>query len=168
MPHDLLLITEQVYAKNGHAVQNVKIEVESVEYGAAEFYTGQRRVKFRVAKITPTKVGQFVTFWKRSGKGPILPYHEQDPFDFLVVCVHLGSRFGQFIFPKSVLCEKGIVSTDAKEGKRAMRVYPPWDITENAQATRTQKWQMEWFIEISEENAFDRERLNQLLSIMPL
>lgn len=138
---------ENFYKASGYSIKNLKNEPESAEYGAAEFTLNDRRIKFRVAKITPTKIGQFVTFWKRSGKGPIAPYHEDDLFDFLVVCVHSGEHFGQFIFPKQVLCEKGIVSTNDKEGKRAMRVYPPWDITDNAQAKRTQKWQLEWFIE---------------------
>jgi hypothetical protein len=161
MHHDLLEMSKDVYEPNGHIVHNINVESESAEYGAAEFALGHRRIKFRVAKITPTKVGQFVTFWKRIGKGPIAPYSYNDPFDFLIVCARSGSHFGQFIFPKSVLCEKGIVSTDEKEGKRAIRIYPPWDIADNAQAKRTQKWQLEWFIE---NNAIDRLRLNQLLN----
>jgi hypothetical protein len=38
-----------------------KIEAESGEYGACEFKLNGLSVKFRVAKITPTKIGQFVT-----------------------------------------------------------------------------------------------------------
>jgi MepB protein len=37
------------------------------------------RVQYRVAKITPTKVGQFVTLWKRVGRGPIQPFDLSDP-----------------------------------------------------------------------------------------
>ncbi len=46
---------------------------ESQEYGASTFEMNNKIIKFRVAKITPTKVGQFVTFWKRIADGPITP-----------------------------------------------------------------------------------------------
>lgn len=55
------------------------------------------RIKFRVAKITPTKVGLFVTFWKRIGAGPILPYDLSDPFDFLIISVRNEKHLGKFI-----------------------------------------------------------------------
>jgi hypothetical protein len=154
---DLLIAEELIYKPSGFALQNVTIEDESAEYGASEFTINNHSIKFRVAKITPTKVGQFVTFWKRLGKGPILPYDFKDPFDFLVVSVRSGQNLGQFVFPKAVLCEKGIISCNGKEGKRAMRVYPPWDKTDNSQANKTQTWQLQYFIEFSESN-FDFQK----------
>jgi len=123
-------------------------ESESEEYGAAIFEINNKRVKFRKAKITPTKIGQFVTFWKRIGKGPIMPHDVTDPFDLFVVSVRTPDQFGQFVFPKAVLYEKGIVSKDGEGGKRAMRVYPPWDITDSRQAMQSQAWQLEYFFEI--------------------
>lgn len=158
--NDLQLIEQQVYKPNGYIIRNLKAEHESQEYGAAEFTLDNLRIKFRAAKITPTKIGQFVTFWKRPGKGPISPYSDKDPFDLLIVSVRSENHFGQFIFPKRVLCEKGIVSTEEKEGKRAMRVYPAWDAADNPQAKRTQKWQLEWFIE---NQHVDHSRLEKLL-----
>ena len=71
-----------------------------------------------------------------------MPHDLEDPFDFFVVSVRHGKSFGQFVFPKAVLCEKGIVSKEGLGGKRAMRIYPPWDITESRQANKTQTWQM--------------------------
>ncbi|TRW95625.1 MepB family protein [Flavobacterium gawalongense] len=41
-----------------------------------------------------------------------------------------------------------MLTTDLKEGKRAIRVYPPWDTTTNKQAQKTQKWQLDYFLEI--------------------
>ena len=92
----------------------MKTESESADYGASEFTIKHRSIKFRVGKITPTKVGQFVTFWKRIGEGPILPYEFTNSFDFLVVSVRGENHFGQFVFPKAVLCEKGIVSCNGE------------------------------------------------------
>ena len=64
------------------------------------------------------------------------------------VSVRDAEHFGQFVFPKAVLYEKGIVSKDGKSGKRAMRIYPPWDITDSRQAKKTQAWQLMYFFEI--------------------
>ncbi len=122
---DLLLADNLIYKPSGLALQNLKTEDESADYGAAEFTINNHAIKFRVGKITPTKVGQFVTFWKRIDEGPIMPYDSNDSFDFLVVSVRAENHFGQFVFPKAILCEKGIVSCNGKEGKRAMRIYPP-------------------------------------------
>ena len=158
---DLLSAEELIYKPSGLILQNVKIEDESEDYGAAEFSINHYSVKFRAGKITPTKIGQFVTFWKRLGKGPILPYDFNDSFDFLVVSVRAKNHFGQFIFPKVVLCEKGIVSCNGKEGKRAMRIYPPWDRAENSQAKKTQAWQLQYFIKFSED-IFDSSRMKYL------
>ena len=67
----------------------------------------------------------------------------------VIISVRKENNFGQFIFPKAVLLEKGIFSTSTKEGKRATRVYPPWDVTTSKQAQKTQTWQMNYFLEIS-------------------
>ncbi len=71
------------------------------------------------------------------------------------------NEFGQFVFPKYVLIKKGIISTENKEGKRAFRVYPKWDVTKNKQAERTQKWQLNYFYEIN--NSTDLKKVLGLL-----
>jgi hypothetical protein len=38
-----------------------------------------------------------------------------------------------------------IISTHLKEGKRGMRVYPPWDLPSSKQAKKTQQWQLPYF-----------------------
>lgn len=140
------------------------LEEESYEYGACEFKLGKAKIKFRVAKITPTKIGQFVTFWKRQNDGPIEPFNFLDKIDFYVVSVRMKSRFGHFVFPKSVLREQGILTYKGKEGKRAIRVYPPWDKTTSKQAQKTQTWQREYFVEHSETNFIDEDRIKELYS----
>jgi hypothetical protein len=71
---------------------------------------------------------------------------------------------GQFIFPKSVLADKGIVTRNGKEGKRGIRVYPPWDLTTNKQAKRTQSWQTKYFITIKNDNSTDLVLTKRLLT----
>jgi len=136
------------YEQIGLTYSKLINEAESHEYGACTFEINNKNIKFRVAKITPIKAGQFVSFWKRIVTNTTTPQDMSDPFDFLVVSVRDGNRFGQFVFPKNVLWQKGFVSKDGKGGKRAMRVYPPWDKTESPQAKRTQAWQILYFAEI--------------------
>jgi len=125
MHSDLREAQEQAYAPNNLILTNITQEEESQEYAACSFNLNQHRIKFRTAKITPTKIGQFVTFWKRLGSGPILPYDISDEFDFLIVSVRHKDQLGQFVFPKYVLYSRGVISKDGKDGKRAIRVYPP-------------------------------------------
>ena len=159
---DLVTAQKLAYEPNGLIVKNLIAEKESQEYGACRFEINNWRIIFRVAKITPTKVGQFVTLWKRIGTGPILPYDISDSLDLFMVSVKSGKSLGQFIFPKELLLQKGFVSTNGKGGRRAMRVYPPWDITDNAQAKKTQAWQLLYFVEI--QPTADCTKMRQLLS----
>ena len=138
--------------KNYFAENNINItdfipEKESSDYVACDINFEGNKAKFRLAKITPKKIGQFVTLWKRENNGPIQPFDVSDDIEFVIVAVQKDANLGHFIFPKKVLIEKGIF-TDKKEGKRAIRVYPPWDIAENSQAKRTQKWQLEYFTKL--------------------
>lgn len=145
---DLIAAQKLIYEPAGLMCKNLHKEAESEEYGAFRFEINNRRIIFRTGKITSTKIGQFVTLWKRIGKGPILPYGLEDFIDLFVISVREAEHFGQFVFPKIVLYEKGILSKEGEGGKRAMRVYPPWDITDNRQAKKTQIWQLMYFYEI--------------------
>jgi hypothetical protein len=136
--------------------------VESTEYAACSFSLNGISICFRVAKTTPVKVGQFVTLWKRFGTGPIQPFDWLDGFDFYVISTRHMTSFGQFVFPRSVLRDRDILSRDGHGGKRAMRVYPPWDAAMSEQARRTQRWQLDHFLDTSEEVAINRSR-SQLL-----
>lgn len=141
-------IPPEVYNPSNLAISKLQIDAESKEYDACRYQLNGFKIISRTAKRTPKKVGQFVTFWKRNAAGPIEPFEENDEFDFFVVNVHCEEKSGQFVFPKSILIQKGIISTDKKEGKRAFRVYPSWDVVESKQATQSQKWQLEYFEEI--------------------
>jgi len=156
MNSNLNQIKTEVYEKSGLKISDFQTETESKEYDACRFELNGRKIISRNSKITPKKVGQFVTFWKRNGNGPIEPFDENDQIDFYAVNVRTENEFGQFVFPKSVLIKKGIISTDKKEGKRAFRVYPNWDIAKNKQADRTQKWQLEYFYEINNSTDFKK------------
>jgi hypothetical protein len=162
LPEDLLLSQKWVYDKLNLDLKNVKSEPESADYKAFTFELNELFIHYREAKTTPTKTGQFVTLWKRKLGQPIEPFHVSDKIDFVIVSTRNAEKFGKFIFPKSVLIEKGIISTEIKEGKRAFRVYPPWDLAENKQAQVSQKWQLNYFLTILENEKMDVDRARKL------
>lgn len=164
IPNDLITAKELVYDNCNFECTEPQPETESQDYDAFDFQINSFKIKFRSAKITPTKTGQFVTLWKRNKTGIIEPFDFSDVIDFVVVNVRKDDFFGQFIFPKAVLLQKGFFSTSTKEGKRATRVYPPWDETTSKQAQKTQQWQLDYFLEIPNNKFVDIERAKKLLS----
>jgi hypothetical protein len=138
---------EQIYDRSGFELTNQKLNNESIEYGACSFELNEMKVQFRVSKITPTKIGQFVTIWKRGKNGITQPFDISDNLDFIIIASRSENNVGQFIFPKAVLADKGIITRKGKEGKRGIRVYPPWDKVSNRQAEKTQSWQIGYFLD---------------------
>lgn len=162
MHNDLLLVKTFVYDRCGFHCTHPTPENESVDYGAYTFKINGKSVRYRISKITPTKTGQFVTIWKRNGNGPIEPFEISDDIDLVIISTRNNDHFGQFVFPKSVLVDKRIFSGNIVEGKRGIRVYPPWDRTTNRQAQKTQQWQLEYFLEIPSGNSIDLARAKKL------
>jgi hypothetical protein len=159
---ELELINKLVFQPCEFIITDLEKEPESQEYFAHQFQIGKQNVKFRTAKITPTKTGQFVTIWKRNPKGITEPFDIYDDFYFYIIATRKDEKFGLFIFPKTVLHEHGILSDKVKEGKRGIRVYPPWDVTTNKQAQKTQSWQVNFFIDLSNEKKIDLEKVKGL------
>jgi hypothetical protein len=161
---DLKVVKELVYDKCGFDFTNWKQNLESAEYGACSFELNGKTIQYRISKITPTKTGQFVTIWKRNKDGITKPFEMLDDLDFIIITSKSGSNFGQFIFPKSVLADNGIITKNGKEGKRGIRVYPPWDIVTNKQAIKTQSWQTKYFLTIKNDNSTDLDLLKKLIT----
>jgi hypothetical protein len=164
IPKSLLEIKEYLNVGCGFDCTVPIAETESAAYAAYRFKLNGLAVVYREAKITPTKVGQFVTLWKRSILGITEPFEISDPIDFVVVATRDGDHFGKFVFPKSVLFSKGVFSGNNKEGKRGIRVYPPWDLTVSKQAQQTQQWQLRYFLEIPRTNEMDLNLVKRLYS----
>lgn len=154
----------QIYTPNGIALYNIAPEEESHEYNATTFEIANKKIIFRTAKITPTKVGLFVALWKRIAKGPIMPFDITDPFDFCIISVRKDRYVGQFIFSKEALAVHDVISREGKGGKRAIRVYPPWDLPDNRQAKKTQAWQLNYFVNMNVDE-FDGKRLKEILGL---
>jgi hypothetical protein len=159
---NLIEVKTEIYDTLSLKISKVNNEFEGTEYDACQFELNGMKIICRSAKITPKKVGQFVTFWKRNLKGVTEPYSKNDQFDFYVINVKSGDCFGQFVFPKSELINKGLITSKRNDGKRGFRVYPIWDKAQNKQAEKTQQWQLNYFYEIGKTT--DLKKVNELYS----
>jgi hypothetical protein len=162
-PTDWAIAKREIYDACGWSCSTPIADAEGKAYDACTFSLNGASVLYRKAKITPTKVGLFVTLWKRIGNGPTQPYNQKDGIDLVVISTREGDHLGQFIFPKSILTSKGFLTTESKDGKRGFRVYPPWCITTNTQAIATQKWQSAFFITILSGHQTDFEQAKKLM-----
>lgn len=148
----------------GLQLTNVEMEAESKDYFAHQFKLNGKPIKYRAAKTTPTKTGQFVTLWKRNEKGITEPYSIIDDFDFYMIATRRDQKLGVFIFPKKVLHSFKILSDSGRDGKRGFRVYPKWGIAASKQAQKTQDWQLKYFIEVFVNHAIDKDLAERLFS----
>lgn len=137
---------------------------ECFEYSGCSFKIDDLKIKFRQAKVTPKKVGLFVTLWKRTTDSKTEPFTINDPFDFYIIASKQENNSGFFIFSKEILSEKNILSNSEKEGKRGFRIYPDWTETENNQAAKTKAWQTNYFINCNKNNHTISEKATILLN----
>lgn len=157
------ILQEKIYAKVNWPISELEYELESREYEACRFTIKNVHILSRTAKITPKKTGQFVTVWKRIGKGPIEPFHETDNIDYYLINIREADQMGQFIFPKAVLIQKGIISSKNSMGKRAFRVYPPWSPAQNKLAEKSKEWQKDYFLYLND--TLDFEKMYRLYGV---
>ncbi|MCX8534021.1 MepB family protein [Chryseobacterium luquanense] len=145
---ELEQLQNSVFSKFNLIISHLQPDSECEEYFGNSFQLNQFSIKFRKAKITPKKIGQFVTLWKRNPESKQTePFTSEDPFDFYIVLCEQGKKSGFFFFSKQILIQKNIITTLSQDGKRGFRVYPIWDSPENKQAIKTQNWQKDFFID---------------------
>lgn len=161
---DLQIAKKLVYDQCNLSFSNLNWNTESIEYGACSFELDDNKIQHRFSKITPTKNGQFVTIWKRNQNGITEPLDVNDEINFIIITARSGDHLGQFIFPKSVLADKGIITQNGKSGKRGIRIYPPWDKPESKQAEKTQNWQLDYFLNINTDGSTDIALAKKLLA----
>ena len=149
--NELSTLEKLIFDAKGFELDNIHEDKECREYLGYNFQLKSQPIKFRKAKKTPKKVGQFVTLWKRNLTGQTIPFDIEDDFDFYIIMTSDAYLMGIFVFPKAVLATMGLLSSCHGAGKRGFRLYPGWDIPVSSQALKTQKWQNEYFIDITKE-----------------
>jgi hypothetical protein len=167
LPYDLVAALRDVYKPAGIKVTDAVLrEPESSEYGACRLGLDGHTIVFRVAKTTPTKIGQFVTIWKRpTTRDEIAPLDINDGVAFVVISVFDATHRGQFVFDQKILIKKGIMSCNGSGGKRAIRVYPPWTKPVVREAIKTQQWQLQYFLPLEQSGTADSENVRKLFKI---
>lgn len=147
----LTYVNEKFYKPNHLMIEDIQAESQNAKYGAGRFRIRSTTVRFRVAKQTPKKIGQFVVCWEKGSDNKNQAYSYEKAADLLVINT-FGSHdeFGQFIFPKDLLFKQHILKTESSHGKMALRVYPIWDTPTRKQAIDTQKWQLPYFVQLNQ------------------
>jgi hypothetical protein len=159
---DLLAAKVLVYDPCGFTGSQPLPQAQSAEYAAHAFTLDGLSIRFRAARTTPTKAGQFVTVWKRSPGGPIQPFDATDPVDLFVISTRDQHYLGQFVIPMDALRRHGVVSANGSGGKRAFRIYPPWVTITNRQADMAQAWQLDYFLHLPQDGSIDSARAQEL------
>jgi len=131
--------------------EGFELEDQNQEYEGFVLTRDDRTYRSRLARKTPRKNGYFTVFWRKGEDDRNRPYTLDECTDRLVITVLDQGKKGQFVFSKEVMTSKGIVTTDSSKGKMAMRVYPDWVTGLNPTAKKTQAWQSEYFMDMSEE-----------------
>ncbi|MES2070163.1 MAG: MepB family protein [Pseudomonadota bacterium] len=170
LPCDLVSAIRHAYQAAGITVTSAaRREAESAEYGACRLGLNGVVVVFRAARTTPTKIGQFVTLWKRPEPGAeIAPLDSGDGVDFVVVSVSDARQRGQFVYSREALIKHGVMSHGGKGGKRAIRVYPPWSKPVAAAAIKTQQWQLRYFLALTTDFGADPAQVRKLFKAREL
>ena len=159
---------------------------ESSKYEALNFSINDMSIVYRKGKVTSDRPGAFLAVWKRptsedvNGNKPIPLRSSELDYLFIQVESHSTileeleprSKCGMFIFPVSLLIEKGIVSSLKSKGKTGFRVFPPWSKDRGIVGTKvfsesgkkTKRWQIPFFLEIDENGLIDSSELNKLLN----
>jgi hypothetical protein len=170
LPPSLLAAIHGAYQIFGMVVTNAaQREPESAKYGACRLGLEGQVIAYRVAKTTSTKIGQFVTLWKRPVPGgPLVPIDMEDGVAFVVIHVHdanNANNCGQFVFERSLLLAKKIMSSAGKGGKLATRVYPPWSTPTAKAAIQTPRWQLPYFLPLLPEGKAEFAMVRRLFKI---
>jgi len=161
----LTYVNESFYKPNHLTINDIHEEVQNSDYGGGMFQLNSKSIRFRVAKITPNKIGQFVAFWEKDKNNKNQAFSYEKATDLLVINTFTSNNnFGQFVFPKEVLVKQNILKTDTTKGKMGIRVYPSWENTTSKQAIKTQKWQLTYFVEANNLNKFSLQKLLKLYS----
>ena len=178
-----------VFVPAGYQITK-KVELNSVpessKYEALNFSLNNRNIVYRRGKVTTDRPGAFLALWQRTvsegshGNKPIPLTPSELDYLFIQVESHSthseelehSAKYGMFIFPVSLLIDKGIVSSGTSKGKIGFRVFPPWSQSRGSVGTKvfsesgkiTQRWQMPFFVEIDKNGLIEPCELNKLLS----
>lgn len=111
-------VNKMIYEPSGLTVKSVQEEKQNSKYGAGIFRLSSRTVRFRVANITPTKVGQFVAFWEKDENNKNQPFTYEEAPDLLVITAFKNdSGLDNLFFQKKFFSNRKFLSPVHQRGK---------------------------------------------------
>ena len=164
MINEIKKINDSVFKYLDLYISDIIPDLECADYFGFNFKINQTYIKFRKSKLTPKKVGQFVTFWKRDFDGKTIPFDINDNFDFYIISIEENKNEGFFLFPKDILIKENLISSKQKTGKRGFRIYTDWHLPENKQAEHTKRWQTQFFINYSDSEKVILEKFENIFN----
>lgn len=164
MTNEIKKLDDLVFKPLNLNLSEIATDPESEEYFGFNFKINEINIKFRKSKLTPKKVGQFVTFWKRDKENKTVPFDINDDFDFYIILTEESENSGFFIFPKLILEKENLISSQSKTGKRGFRIYADWHFPNNKQAEKTKLWQTQYFIDLSDQKTSITPKFETILN----
>lgn len=169
MHNKLDIIVQNLFHPLGLVVDNFSADDLNSNYLACNFEINKLSCVFREAKLTPKKLGNFVALWKRPLNGEkhlaVTIPHDATDFEFCFIFVEKDAFLGIFIFPSLILQEKNIISNGKiNSGRRGFRLYPNWDILTSKQALSTQKWQLDYFINLTDDKENNINKFKNIIN----
>lgn len=161
---EITKLNDLVFEPLNLKISDIISDLECDDYFGFNFKINQANIKFRKSKLTPKKVGQFVTFWKRDSDGKTIPFEITDDFDFYIISVEENDNTGFFVFPKTILEKENYISGKLKTGKRGFRIYADWHFPNSKQADKTKLWQTQFFINFSDNETVILEKFKNIFN----
>ncbi|WLR42096.1 MepB family protein [Bacillus carboniphilus] len=156
-------VNEHIYEPNQLVIRSIQEEQQNSNYGGGTFLLSNKSIRFRVSKRTPNKIGEFVAIWEKGEDSKNTAFSYENAPDILVINTTIKeNQFGQFIIPKETLAKRNILKTRSSKGKMGLRVYPSWESPTGKQALMTQKWQLPYFVDMSNMNDLPIKKILQL------
>ncbi len=107
-----------------------------------------------------------MAFWEKDENNKNQPFTYEETPDLLVITTFKDdSEFGQFIIPKEILFKQNILRSSSTKGKMAIRVYSSWDKPTSEQALKTLKWQLPYFVDMSDQIKLPIDKIIELYSL---
>ena len=164
MINEIYKLDDLIFKSLNYHLTEIHPDKEADEYFGFDFKINDIKIKFRKSKLTPKKIGQFVTFWKRDQNYKSVPFDIDDDFDFYIILMEENENAGFFIFPKFILEKEDLISSQLKTGKRGFRIYADWHFPNNKQAEKTKLWQRQYFIDLSDQKSSITEKFETILN----
>eukprot|EP00397_Hematodinium_sp_SG-2012_P040956 GEMP01044999.1.p1 GENE.GEMP01044999.1~~GEMP01044999.1.p1 ORF type:complete len:286 (+),score=22.07 GEMP01044999.1:525-1382(+) len=157
---------QRVFAEANRRVYEplgLTVAVPKVKQSPTDIIVGGIQVQNKTAVSVKEQRGLKISICKFNGllddgKQSRQPYHIDDSIDAIIAyCLNEEKLCGMFVFPKSVVTQRGWFQGDSHPGKTTAYLYPPYVIPGKGTEFR-HKWQLEYYLDLAAEPNLERAR----------